>query len=180
MGSPGCLRGLTRHPGKGTGPDLGADGPSPSSDPVHTWLVAYLRIRAEDARTAARGLVITPQPANKNCFQCCSTPCHSAFQVGTALMFKTKGSPCRGIALPWPHAWHLPFLLSKGSTQYTYRISLEGYTRNCFYWWSWRGGLGTQRTELGEASCYVHLNIMDFVHVNGQPIQNGSFKFKNK
>lgn len=42
-------------------PDLGADGPSPGSESVHTWLVVYLRIWAEDARTAARMvLVITP------------------------------------------------------------------------------------------------------------------------
>lgn len=98
----------------------------------------------------------------------------------TALTFKTQGSPCCGIALPRPHAQHLPFLLSKESTQYTYRISLEGYTRNSYYWWSWRWGLGAQGTEVGETSCYVHLNIMDFDHVNGQPIQNGTFKFKNK
>lgn len=60
MGSPGRLRGLTRHPGEGTEPDLSADGPSPGSESVHTWLVVYLRIWAEDARTAAHTLVITP------------------------------------------------------------------------------------------------------------------------
>lgn len=61
MGSPGCLQSLTRHPSEGMEPDLGADGPSPGSESVHTWLVVYLRIRAEDARTAAHMvLVITP------------------------------------------------------------------------------------------------------------------------
>ena len=44
----------------------------------------------------------------------------------------------------------------------------------------YRGELGVRGTGLGETSCYVLLCIMDFDHVDGQPIQNGTKKFKNK